>query len=75
MMADDRAPPASVRSTSRRDGTRVAIANGISSGRFCKINITMDANKISRIDYLGPTGGFISRGEQCAFALQQCVKQ
>jgi hypothetical protein len=57
------------------DGTRVAIVDGVSSGRFCKINITMDANKIRRIDYLGPTGGFISRGEQCAFALQQCVKQ
>ena len=57
------------------DGTRVAITSGISAGRFCKINITMASGRISRIDYLGPTGGLITQGEQCAFAIQQCVKQ
>jgi hypothetical protein len=51
--------------------------NGISttSSRFCTVNLTMTNGNISQVNYLGPTGGLLSAGEQCAFAIQNCVKQ
>ena len=27
-----------------------------------------------RVNYSGPTGGLITEGEQCAFAVQNCTK-
>jgi hypothetical protein len=45
------------------------------SGRFCTVNLTMTAGRISQVNYLGPTGGLLTAGEQCAFALQNCIKQ
>jgi hypothetical protein len=51
--------------------------NGIatSSRRFCTVNLTMAAGRISQVNYLGPTGGLLTAGEQCEFAIQNCVKQ
>jgi hypothetical protein len=49
--------------------------NGVAVQRSCKVNLTMMAGHISSIDYLGPTGGLLTAGEQCASALQNCVKQ
>jgi hypothetical protein len=53
-----------------------AFGNGTatSSQRFCTVNITMTASKVSQINYLGPTGGFLTAGEQCAYAIQNCMK-
>jgi outer membrane protein assembly factor BamE (lipoprotein component of BamABCDE complex) len=45
-----------------------------STQRFCTVNVTMASDKVTRINYLGPTGGFLSAGEQCAFAIQNCTK-
>ena len=42
--------------------------------RYCTVNLTMTAGRISTVDYLGPSGGLLSAGEQCAFAIQNCVK-
>jgi outer membrane protein assembly factor BamE (lipoprotein component of BamABCDE complex) len=50
-------------------------ASGSSSKRFCTVNVTMSSGRISRINYVGPTGGLLTPGEQCAFALQNCVAQ
>jgi hypothetical protein len=46
-----------------------------STSRFCTVNLTMTAGRISDVSYLGPTGGFLTAGEQCAFAIQNCVKK
>jgi hypothetical protein len=55
-----------------------AIGNGFSSSttskRFCTVNVTMSAGRVSRINYVGPTGGVLTQGEQCAFAIQNCVQ-
>ena len=49
--------------------------NGVAIRRSCKVNLTMSAGRISRVDYLGPTGGLLTEGEQCAFAIENCMKQ
>jgi hypothetical protein len=52
-------------------GTAVAV----SESRFCTINLVMSGGRVSRVNYVGPTGGLLTRGEQCAFALENCVQK
>ena len=46
---------------------------GISSRRYCTVNVVMSGGRVSRINYSGPTGGLLSAGEQCAYAVQNCA--
>jgi hypothetical protein len=45
-----------------------------SSSRFCTVNVVMTKGQVTTINYTGPTGGLLSAGEQCAFAVDACVK-
>lgn len=46
----------------------------VSSSRFCKINIVFAGGQVSAVNYIGPTGGLLTAGEQCAYAVNPCVK-
>jgi hypothetical protein len=48
--------------------------SGVSSSRFCKINLVFAGAAVSGVNYQGPTGGFITAGEQCAYAVDACVR-
>ena len=41
---------------------------------YCVINVVMSGGKVSKVNYSGPTGGLITGGEQCAFAVQNCAR-
>jgi len=41
--------------------------------RFCKVNVVMNFSRVSRINYTGPTGGLLTKGEQCAYAIENCA--
>ena len=63
------------------DGTTIASGtvssanfSGVSSRRFCQINVVMSGGAVSAVNYQGPTGGLITAGEQCAYAVDACVK-
>jgi hypothetical protein len=45
----------------------------VTERRFCTVNVTMVNNRVDRINYVGPTGGLITQGEQCAFAIENCI--
>jgi hypothetical protein len=45
---------------------------GISSRRYCNVSVVMADGRVHRINYAGPTGGLLTGGEQCAFAVQNC---
>jgi hypothetical protein len=49
-------------------------ATGVSTRRFCTVNVTINDGRVSRVNYLGPTGGLLTGGEQCAFAVQNCAR-
>jgi outer membrane protein assembly factor BamE (lipoprotein component of BamABCDE complex) len=49
-------------------------AAGTETKRFCTVNVTMASGRVSRINYVGPTGGLLTQGEQCAFALSNCLQ-
>jgi hypothetical protein len=45
----------------------------VSSSRFCNINIVMVSGRVTAVNYTGPTGGLLTAGEQCAYAVDACV--
>lgn len=51
-----------------------ATASGVARQRFCKIDLVMRGGLVQTVNYSGPTGGLITQGEQCAYAVQNCVK-
>lgn len=57
----------------------VGVGNGVAiasrSQRFCTVNVTMVSGRVGRMNYVGPTGGLLTPGEQCAFVLQNCIGQ
>jgi hypothetical protein len=42
--------------------------------RYCVINITFSNDVVTNVSYSGRTGGLLSQGEQCAYAVANCVK-
>jgi outer membrane protein assembly factor BamE (lipoprotein component of BamABCDE complex) len=46
----------------------------VSSSRFCNINVVMNKGQVAAINYAGPTGGLLTAGEQCAYAVDACVR-
>lgn len=62
------------------NGMQIADASGdrysttvVSTRRFCKVNVVMTNGSVSAVNYAGPTGGLLTSGEQCAYAVQQCL--
>lgn len=47
---------------------------GVSSRRFCTVNVVLTGGIVTRVNYVGPTGGLLTAGEQCAFAVQNCTQ-
>jgi hypothetical protein len=47
----------------------------VGSSRFCNINIVFASGQVSAVNYTGPTGGLLTAGEQCAYAVDACVKR
>jgi hypothetical protein len=47
---------------------------GVATRRHCTVNVVMVAGRVVRVNYSGPTGGLLTSGEQCAFAVQNCVR-
>jgi hypothetical protein len=56
-------------------GTRQtnSIGAGTTTRRSCTINIVMQNEKVSKVNYSGPTGGLFTKGEQCAYVIENCV--
>jgi outer membrane protein assembly factor BamE (lipoprotein component of BamABCDE complex) len=62
------------------DGTTVTNASfdryggsAVSSSRFCNVSVVFSGSQVSVVNYTGPTGGLLTAGEQCAYAVNACV--
>jgi hypothetical protein len=42
--------------------------------RYCEVNILFSNDSVTNINYSGRTGGLLSKGEQCAYAVSNCVR-
>ena len=49
--------------------------SAVSMSRFCTVNIVFTGGQVSAVNYNGPTGGLLTRGEQCAYAVDACLKR
>ena len=47
--------------------------SAVSTNRFCNVNIVFGSGQVSAVNYSGPTGGLLTGGEQCAYAVAGCV--
>jgi len=43
--------------------------------RYCVVNVVFRGNLVSAVNYQGNTGGLITQGEECAYAVQNCTGQ
>jgi len=55
-------------------GDTNAVGSSSTVHRYCIVNIVMTGGRVSAVNYNGRTGGWASQGEQCAFAVQNCVQ-
>ncbi len=51
-----------------------AIATGRSSRRYCEATFVLRDGVVQKVNYQGRTGGLITKGEQCAFVVESCLK-
>jgi outer membrane protein assembly factor BamE (lipoprotein component of BamABCDE complex) len=42
--------------------------------RYCVVNIVMRAGRVAAVHYTGRTGGLLTQGEECAFAVENCIQ-
>jgi hypothetical protein len=50
-----------------------AFGLGMSRRFYCTVNVVFRGGRVSRVNYSGPTGPLLAQGEQCAYAVQNCV--
>lgn len=57
-------------------GRASSFSNGVvlASHRYCTVNVVLTDGRVTKLNYAGPTGGLLTAGEQCAFAVQNCVR-
>ncbi|RTL77538.1 MAG: hypothetical protein EKK36_01970 [Bradyrhizobiaceae bacterium] len=60
--------------TASGNATTSSFSTATSVRRSCTVNVVMTEGRVSRVNYIGPTGGILTRGEQCAFAVQSCTQ-
>lgn len=41
--------------------------------RYCEVSFILTNGRVSRINYAGRTGGLLTKGEQCAFVVENCM--
>jgi hypothetical protein len=49
------------------------VGTAVTRQRSCTVNVTMADGRVNRVNYLGPTGGLLTAGEQCAYVVQACA--
>lgn len=55
-------------------GTSTGIGFGRTRARYCTVHVVFKNDVVAAVNYAGRTGGLLDQGEQCAYALQNCVR-
>lgn len=58
--------------TNTSSTTEVAV--GKSAHRYCEATFVLQNGVVQKINYQGRTGGILTKGEQCAFIVENCLK-
>jgi hypothetical protein len=46
---------------------------GMTQLRYCVVNVSIVEGHVTTVNYSGPTGSLLTAGEQCAYAVSNCV--
>jgi hypothetical protein len=52
-----------------------SFSSGVSAARYCVVNVVITSGRVTAVNYQGRTGGLLTEGEQCAYAVSNCVRQ
>lgn len=52
-----------------------SIYSGRSNRRYCGVTFILKDGIVQKVNYQGRTGGLLSRGEQCAFVVENCLNR
>ena len=51
-------------------------AGGVSlKKKYCHANVVLKDGRVEKVSYSGRTGGYFTKGEQCAFILDPCLSE
>jgi len=53
--------------------TSLSLEDEVKEKRSCTIQIVLKNESVSAVHYTGPTGGFLTEDEQCAYAIRNCL--
>ena len=59
---------------SRLTSPSTAVATGKRARRYCEATFILKDSVVQRVNYQGRTGGWLTKGEQCAFIIENCLK-
>lgn len=59
--------------TTNASGDAFALGTGFSERRFCVVNVVLNNKQVSAVNFVGPSGGLFTQGEQCGYAIANCV--
>lgn len=51
-----------------------AVVAGNATHRYCEATFVLKDGIVKKVNYQGRTGGLLTKGEQCAFIVENCVK-
>lgn len=54
--------------------TTLSSGSAVSRSRHCTVHVIMSEGSVSKINFSGPTGGLLTKGEQCSYAVANCVQ-
>lgn len=61
--------------TSNATVTAFGSGSTVTRRRYCDVHIVMRSGVVQAVNYSGRTGGLLTEGEQCAYAVQNCLAQ
>lgn len=54
-------------------GSSLTLEDEVRESRYCVVQIVLQGERVRAVHYTGPTGGFLTEGEQCAYAVRNCL--
>jgi hypothetical protein len=61
--------------TYNESGSATTLSVGRSYGRYCIVNVIFSGDTVASVNYSGRTGGLLTQGEECAYAVHSCLSQ
>lgn len=55
-------------------GGAIGFGSSNTKNKYCVVNVVMKNDVVSQVNYSGRTGGLLTGDEQCAFAVNNCVR-